>query len=235
MGRSFRALEISSDAGRTKVGDWVELTERIAEESERLVEANMVIQTIAAQTNLLAMNAAIEAAHAGAMGKGFGVVAEEIRRLAEGATAQSSDIARDIRGIQDHIGASRGAARSTEEAFKDIVDQIETVARLEAEVQASLVEQAEGSQQVLGSISRMNALTGQVREGSSQVFLNGQEIQQQTNVLKERTNEVGEGMDKIGSGAVAIEEGTARVEEQGRVQRDLADRLAQATGEFRVA
>jgi len=235
MGRSFRALEAASESGRTRVGDWVELTERIAEESERLVDANSVVRTIAAQTNLLAMNAAIEAAHAGSSGQGFGVVAEEIRRLAEGASLQSYDIARDIQGIQDHIGASRDAARLTEEAFKDIAAQIETVARLEAEVQASLAEQAEGSQQVLGSISRMNGLTSQVREGSSQVFTNGQEIQQLTRVLTERTTEVGDGMDRIGKGAAAIEQGTAKLEEQGRVQRELADRLAEATGQFTLA
>lgn len=232
MGRSFRELERASEAGRTRVADWVELTEKIAEESERLVETNAVIQTIAKQTNLLAMNAAIEAAHAGSSGKGFGVVAEEIRRLAEGAALQSSDIARDIQGIQDHIGASRVAARSTEEAFLAVASQIETVARLETEVQASLEEQAEGSQQVLESIARMNSLTAQVRDGASQVFENGQEIQRQTQLLNERATVVGEGMVRIADGAAAIEQGTARVEEQGRVQRDLADRLAQATGQF---
>jgi len=234
MGRAFTQLVTASDDGRTQVAEMVELTERIGEESGRLVEANQVLRAIAEQTNLLAMNAAIEAAHAGEAGKGFSVVAEEIRRLAEGATSQSRGIEKDIDGIQVHIEASRMASRATEKAFTHVVDQVGGVARLEAEIQAALAEQAQGSQLVLESISRMNTRTDQVREGSDAVFSDGAKIRGQTDLLTVRTREVAQGMDRIANGAAAIEAGTSRVEALGRGQRALADRLAGATDQFVV-
>jgi methyl-accepting chemotaxis protein len=232
MGRAFAALVSASDDGRSRVTEMVELTARITEESGRLVEANLALKAIAEQTNLLAMNAAIEAAHAGEAGKGFSVVAEEIRRLAEGATSQSHGIAQDIRGIQLHIEASRLASQATERAFETIADQVDGVARLEAEIQAALGEQAQGSQQVLESIARMNELTNRVRQGSDAVFGEGEAIRQQTDLLTVKTREVARGMEAIARGAGAIEAGTAQVELLGRGQRALADRLAETTAPF---
>ena len=124
IGDSFVVLEEKAQSGIEKQGAVNEQIYEIERESKALQEANSVISGIAEMTNLLAMNAEIEAAHAGEAGKGFSVVANEIRRLAEDSGEQSRRIGEQLskitRTIEEIVSSSKLASDALEDVFKEI-------------------------------------------------------------------------------------------------------------------
>ena len=124
IGESFGVLEEKAQAGIEKQGAVNEQIYEIERESKALQEANSVISGIAEMTNLLAMNAEIEAAHAGEAGKGFSVVANEIRRLAEDSGEQSRRIGEQLskitRTIEEIVSSSKLASDALEDVFREI-------------------------------------------------------------------------------------------------------------------
>ena len=121
---SFGILQEKSSVGFGMQNNANEKVTEIEQQSKMLLEANKAIANIAAQTNLLAMNAAIEAAHAGEAGKGFAVVADEIRKLSETSTAQSKSIGAELKKIQETIKDVVTVSNETNVAFNQITESI---------------------------------------------------------------------------------------------------------------
>ncbi len=167
MTRVFQSLEASSGAGRQSMEETVSIIRETADQSDKLQQANAVINNIAAQTNLLAMNAAIEAAHAGDLGRGFAVVADEIRSLAEKSARQSRAISQDIKTIRASIQKVSESSGLTERAFAEIYSLIKALGEHEQHIRQATSEQVEGSQHILESTTRINSITSEVRDSSA--------------------------------------------------------------------
>lgn len=166
MAEAFSLLDKEAQNGMTKQQKVNERISLIENQSKMLQEANSAIASIASQTNLLAMNAAIEAAHAGEAGKGFAVVADEIRKLSETSSSQSKTIGVQLKNIQDSIGEIVSASQESSTAFSGVSAHIKETDTLVQSVRSALEVQNENSRNVIHSLSGMDETAGSVREAS---------------------------------------------------------------------
>ena len=163
------------------------VTQKIAEESGSLMEASSVIQHIASQTNLLAMNAAIEAAHAGEAGKGFAVVADEIRKLAEDSAVQGKNITTTLKILSSEIETLSSSSKTVEGKFNAIFTLAEQVKEMSDRLTEAMREQANGSNEVLTAIKNINMVTTEVQAGSEEMLKGGEGVAEEMRKLDNLT------------------------------------------------
>lgn len=164
-----KALLGEGEEGKTRIDEVDESVAEIVRHSENLGEAAALILQIADRTNLLAMNAAIEAAHAGDTGKGFAVVADEIRKLAEQATSQSRDIVADLNQVSSAIDTVRSASIAAVRSFVSILSHSQALGNEVGVIGSSMAEQHEGGRQVLEGLEKLRDITQAIELGSTEM------------------------------------------------------------------
>jgi len=231
---NVNTLKEASEVGRNGLQEVAADIQEIARESEGLLEINSVMENIASQTNLLSMNAAIEAAHAGDAGKGFAVVADEIRKLAEDSGIQSKIIGNVLKKIKSSIDKITKSTENVLTKFGAIDSGVRIVAEQEENIRSAMEEQGAGSRQILEGIGNVNEITRQVKNGSSKMLEGAKEVIQESNNLEKATQEIASGMNEMASGADQINVAVNHVNEISAKNREGIDILTKEVEKFKV-
>ena len=230
----IKSLTTATGDGKATLVTSNTVTQKIAEESGSLMEASSVIQHIASQTNLLAMNAAIEAAHAGEAGKGFAVVADEIRKLAEDSATQGKTITATLKTLSGEIETLSASSKTVEEKFNAIFTLAEQVKDMSNRLTEAMREQENGSREVLTAIKSINTVTIEVQAGSEEMLKGGEGVAIEMRKLDDLTRIITDSMNEMASGAVQINNAVQEVSEITQKNKQSIEALASEVSKFKV-
>jgi methyl-accepting chemotaxis protein len=231
--KNVAVLTEASENGKTGVQTVAQEIQEIAHDSEGLLEINTVMKSIASQTNLLSMNAAIEAAHAGESGKGFAVVADEIRKLAESSSQQSKTTSAMLKKIKASIDNITKSSDNVLERFGAIDTSVKTVSLHEQNILHAMEEQEVGGKQILESIGRLRDITASVKQGSDNMAISGKTLVEETDGFIKTSKETVEGMNEILKGINQINVSVNHVNEMSMENNKNFESLKQETEKFK--
>ena len=211
MADHFKTVEEAANEGIRVQKTSTERISEIVRQSQALQEANKIIAAIAARTNLLAMNAAIEAAHAGASGRGFSVVADEIRKLAVNSSNESKKIGVELKQIVQTIDHIVRDADDSMKAFNEVSKRVSETEELVFTVNNAIHEQKTGAGQVMEALRIMNDVTTRVKNGSDEISHGNEAMIREIDLLQSSATEILTNMEEVSGGIKNINSGAQEV------------------------
>ena len=234
MVTSFSMLRDKAQDGFIKQTDVNARIKQIESQSNMLQEANTIIADIATRTNLLAMNASIEAAHAGKAGKGFAVVADEIRKLSKSSAVQSKRIGEELSNVNQSIVSVVGASAELSEVFKSLSDELNVTNKFVLYIKQAMDEQNEGSKQIDASLRVVNDNTSSVQDASREMATGNKSILTEINKLQNSASGMKEGISEMATGARQINEVGSALENISLRMKDAIQKIGSQIDRFEL-
>ncbi|PIE98871.1 MAG: methyl-accepting chemotaxis protein [Treponema sp.] len=208
--------------------------QKITEESGSLLEATSIIQNIASQTNLLAMNAAIEAAHAGDSGKGFAVVADEIRKLAEESSTQGKVITKVLKGLRTEIETVSSSSKNIEDKFTAIYTKVNGVEKMSEEIIKTVEIRNAQIKQLLSLVDTVNSIGTKIINGSDEMLTGGEKMSVEMQKLMDISKIITDSMNEMTSGVIQINNAVQEVNELSQQNKESISDLSNEVNKFKV-
>ncbi len=227
-------LEQTSEQGEEEMDQTRQLMKKVAQSADVMLEMIEVIDSIASKTNLLAMNAAIEAAHAGEAGKGFAVVADEIRNLAESSSTSAKEISRSLKEVIDNITISENSTEKTGKMFESMLEMVREVSKSMAEMQNSTQELSEGSNQIIEALNSLIQISQDVQNSSGEVEHRVEDITTSMETLRDISADSTHGMEEMAQGIQEVAEAAQSVSEAGEQNSESVQHLEQLVSRFKL-
>lgn len=231
---SAEKLKTVTESGELQVDVTHKLINEVSGIAGDIINVTEIINAIAAQTNLLAMNAAIEAAHAGDAGRGFAVVADEIRKLAESSAKNAKQINSLLSEVDSRIESASIASKLSIESFSGVKSEVLSFINALQEIVSSMTEMEIGSREVLSSTEILSRIMSEVSVNAEGIVENIDGITGSMNTVSNLTLETSEGISEIQIAIIEIDKASVDLSDRCVENEDVMKELRDSLNKFTV-